>query len=132
MNGIPFENPFLISSSPTSLTYEHCRRALLAGWGGVVTKTAVLTKDIHTENALRIFKIFNNQGDNTYGNNCMVSDHPHEYWIDSVRKLKKEFPTKIIVASIMCSDDKEDWIALAKYMEEAGADALELNFSCPN
>ena len=32
----------------------------------------------------------------------------------------------------MCSDVKEDWVQLAKMMEEAGADALELNFSCPN
>lgn len=88
VNGIKFENPFIISSSPTSLTYEHCRRALLAGWGGVVIKTVCLTKDVHIENALRIFKINQNPGDNTYGNNCMITDHPHEYWAHSVKKLK--------------------------------------------
>ena len=132
VNGIKFENPFIISSSPTSLTYEHCRRALLAGWGGVVIKTVCLTKDVHIENALRIFKINQNPGDNTYGNNCMITDHPHEYWALSVKKLKQEFPNKIIIASIMCSDVKEDWEKLAKIMEEAGADAIELNLSCPN
>ena len=57
VNGVKYMNPFLISSSPTSLTYEHCRRALEAGWGGVVTKTILMTKDIHVENALRIFKL---------------------------------------------------------------------------
>lgn len=117
IKGIKFDNPFLISSSPTSLTYEHCRRALLAGWGGVVTKTACLTKDIHLENALRIFKITNNPGDNTYGNNCMISDHPHEYWALSIKKLKAEFPNKIVIASIMCSDVKEDWEHLSRIME---------------
>jgi dihydropyrimidine dehydrogenase (NADP+) len=32
----------------------------------------------------------------------------------------------------MCSYDKEDWTLLAKMSEEAGADALELNLSCPH
>lgn len=32
----------------------------------------------------------------------------------------------------MASDVEEDWRKLAKMMEDAGADALELNFSCPN
>lgn len=132
VNGVKYPNPFMISSSPTSLTYEHCRRALEAGWGGVVVKTAVLTKDVHVENCLRIFKITNNPGDNTYGNNCMVSDHPHDYWVKSIKQLKKDFPQRVIIASIMCSDVKEDWEQLAKLMEEAGADGLELNFSCPN
>ncbi|CAL5992465.1 Sulfide_dehydrogenase [Hexamita inflata] len=130
VNGVKYPNPFLISSSPTSLTYEHCRKALLAGWGGVVIKTAVLTKDVHIENALRIFKV--SASESTYGNNCMVSDHPHDYWVKAVKALKAEFPTRVIIASIMCSDIKEDWEQLAKMMEDAGADALELNFSCPN
>lgn len=130
VNGVKYPNPFLISSSPTSLTYEHCRKALLAGWGGVIIKTTVLTKDVHIENALRIFKV--SASESTYGNNCMVSDHPHDYWVKAVKALKAEFPTRVIIASIMCSDIKEDWEQLAKMMEDAGADALELNFSCPN
>ena len=32
----------------------------------------------------------------------------------------------------MCSYIKEDWQLLAKMSEEAGADALELNLSCPH
>ncbi len=32
----------------------------------------------------------------------------------------------------MCSYNKEDWILLAKMSEVAGADALELNLSCPH
>ena len=32
----------------------------------------------------------------------------------------------------MCSYNKEDWQLLAKMSEEAGADALELNLSCPH
>ena len=47
------------------------------------------------------------------------------------RKLREEFPTKVIVASIMGQNEAE-WTALAKKCEEAGASVIELNFSCPN
>ena len=39
-------------------------------------------------------------------------------------------PTKVVVASIM-GQTEEEWIQLAKMAEEAGCDAVELNFSCP-
>ena len=32
----------------------------------------------------------------------------------------------------MCSYNESDWTELAKAAEEAGADALELNLSCPH
>jgi dihydropyrimidine dehydrogenase (NADP+) len=32
----------------------------------------------------------------------------------------------------MCGFNKEDWTGLAKMAEKAGADALELNLSCPH
>lgn len=46
--------------------------------------------------------------------------------------MKADFPDQIIIASIMCTFNKEDWQKLAKLSEEAGADALELNLSCPH
>ncbi|KAM6454389.1 dihydropyrimidine dehydrogenase [NADP(+)] isoform 3-T3 [Liasis olivaceus] len=39
---------------------------------------------------------------------------------------------KIVIASIMCSYNKEDWTELSKMAEASGADALELNLSCPH
>jgi len=35
-------------------------------------------------------------------------------------------------ASIMCSFNKADWQELARKAVESGADALELNLSCPH
>lgn len=48
-----------------------------------------------------------------------------------IRKLKKEFPSKVIIASIM-GQNEEEWEYLAKEVTKAGADIIELNFSCPN
>jgi len=54
------------------------------------------------------------------------------YWLQTIRELKRDFPTRIVVASIMCVYDKNDWVELAQRSEEAGADILELNLSCPH
>lgn len=48
-----------------------------------------------------------------------------------IGKLKKEFPSKVIIASIM-GQNEEEWEYLAKEVTRAGADLIELNFSCPN
>ncbi len=49
-----------------------------------------------------------------------------------IAEIKRDFPNQIVIASIMCSYDKEDWQTLAKMAAEAGPDALELNLSCPH
>ncbi|MBR6263750.1 MAG: 4Fe-4S binding protein, partial [Prevotella sp.] len=49
---------------------------------------------------------------------------------DILRRLKQNYPSKVIVASIM-GQFEEEWIELAKMAEDAGCDAVELNFSCP-
>jgi dihydropyrimidine dehydrogenase (NADP+) len=35
------------------------------------------------------------------------------YWEQSIRELKHDFPTKIVIASIMSAYIKEDWEILA-------------------
>lgn len=62
----------------------------------------------------------------------MISEKTEEYWLQTVRELKQDFPTKIVIASIMASYNKEDWIELASRAEQVGSDALELNLSCPH
>jgi dihydropyrimidine dehydrogenase (NAD+) subunit PreA len=47
------------------------------------------------------------------------------------RKLREEFPTKVIIASIM-GRNEDEWTSLASKCEEAGASVIECNFSCPN
>jgi dihydropyrimidine dehydrogenase (NAD+) subunit PreA len=49
---------------------------------------------------------------------------------DILHRLKQDYPTKVVVASIM-GQTEEQWSQLAIMAEEAGCDAVELNFSCP-
>lgn len=60
-----------------------------------------------------------------------LSDHSVAENMEVFRRLKENYPTKRIIASIMGQNDAE-WEDLARTCQENGADVIELNFSCPN
>ena len=123
------ENPFFLSSSPVDNCYEMCAKALETGWGGLVFKT--LGFYIPTDCSPR-FDALKKESTNFIGfkNMEQISEHPLEESLEALRKLKNNYPTKVIVASIMGQSEKE-WEDLAKLVTEAGADIIECNFSCP-
>jgi len=53
-------------------------------------------------------------------------------WTGEIAAIKKEYPDRILIASIMASPDPAEWQSLAATVEDAGADAIELNVSCPH
>ena len=129
--GIKCENPFFLASSAVCTNYDMVARAFEAGWAGVFYKTICLQEI--KEVSPRFDAMHNNatHGD-FYGfrNMEQLSENPVELDFDILRRLKQNYPTKIVVASIM-GQTEEEWIRLAKMAEEAGCDAVELNFSCP-
>ena len=128
--GIPLENPFLLSSSVVASTYDMCARAFEAGWAGAAFKT-VCTLDIH-EASPRFSAIHGSSGEMIgFKNIEQLSDHSVAENMAIFRKLKENYPTKFILASIM-GQNEEEWESLAAQCQENGADAIELNFSCPN
>ena len=50
--------------------------------------------------------------------------------IGYLKQLKRDYPEKIIIASIM-GQNEEEWTKLAALMEQSGTDIIECNFSCP-
>ena len=128
--GVPLENPFLLSSSVVASTYDMCARAFEAGWAGAAFKT-ICSFDIHE--ASPRFSAINGADGSIIGfkNIEQLSDHSVAENMEIFRRLKQKYPTKFILASIMGQDEKE-WEGLARLCEENGADAVELNFSCPN
>lgn len=127
---VKLENPFLLSSSVVASNYEMCARAFDMGFAGISFKTISLM-DMH-EASPRFSANKNIMGD-WYGfkNIEQLSDHSVEENIEIFKKLKGKYPTKVIIASIM-GRNQEEWEYLAKKVEEAGADVVECNFSCPN
>ena len=128
--GIPLENPFLLSSSVVASTYDMCARAFEAGWAGAAFKT-ICSFDIH-EASPRFSAVHGSNGEMIgFKNIEQLSDHSVAENMEIFCRLKKNYPSKFILASIMGQNEAE-WASLAKECEDNGADAIELNYSCPN
>ena len=128
--GIELENPFLLSSSIVGSTYDMCKRALEAGWAGVVFKT-ICPFEIN-EASPRYSQLENWDTSFTgFKNIEQLSQHTVEEDCSILKKLKEEFPNKVIIASIMGRNENE-WEEVARQVTKTGCDAIELNFSCPN
>lgn len=127
---VKLENPFLLSSSVVASNYEMCARAFEMGWAGAAFKTISLM-DIR-EVSPRFSALKNGNGDFFgFKNVEQLSDHSLEENLDVFRRLKKDYPTKVLIASIM-GRNEEEWTYLAQAVTKAGADIIECNFSCPN
>lgn len=127
--GVRCENPFFLSSSPVGSNYEMVAKAFESGWGGVYYKTIGIF--VADECSPR-FDHVKKEGMPWLGfkNMEQISDKPTEVNFDNMYKLKKAYPEKIMVASIMGSNEQE-WRQLAKMCDEVGVDLIEGNFSCP-
>lgn len=135
--GIKFENPFGLASAPPTTSTAMIRRAFEQGWGFAVTKTFGLDKDLVTNVSPRIVRGVTSgeqygPGQGAFLNIELISEKCAAYWCQSITELKRDFPHKVVIASIMCSYNEEDWTELAQMAEKSGADALELNLSCPH
>ena len=126
--GIPCENPFFLASSAICTNYEMVARAFEMGWGGVFYKT-ICKQDIR-EVSPRFDAVREGTSFAGFRNMEQLSENPYEVDFDILHRLKQNYPSKIVVASIM-GQYEEEWIELAKMAEDAGCDAVELNFSCP-
>jgi len=128
--GVKLENPFLLSSSVVASNYEMCAKAFRAGWAGAAFKT-ICTFPQHE--ASPRFSTVSDHSNSFCGfkNIEQLSDHSVEENMEIFRRLKADFPNKVIVASIMGQNEAE-WTSLARQCQEAGADVIECNFSCPN
>ena len=127
--GVKCENPFFLSSSPVGNCYEMCAKAFEVGWGGVVFKTIGFFKPKEVSPR---FTNLRKEATSFVGfkNMEQIAEHSLDENLEALKMLKKNYPTKVIVASIMGQNEKE-WEELSKLVTEAGSDIIECNFSCP-
>jgi len=128
--GVRLENPFLLSSSVVASSYDKMARAFRMGWAGACTKT--LCGFIPREASPR-YSALHGDGLSFYGfkNIEQLSVNSLEEDLAIIARLKREFPSKVIIVSIMGRDEAE-WAHIAALAEKAGGDIIECNFSCPN
>lgn len=129
--GVRFENPFCLSSSPVGNCYDMCKKAYDCGWGGVVFKT-IGPKHFLIDEVSPRFDALTKEATPFVGfkNMEQIAEHSLEENLADLRRLKAEYPNRVLIASIMGTNE-EDWTELARLVEEAGADMIEMNLSCP-
>lgn len=129
--GIRLENPFLLAAGPSSDNLDMLRRAFSMGWAGAIWKTTSV-EGTRVDLAYPMITGYTQEGKRLFGlgNIDLISEHHIDVVEQGIRTLKKEFPTKLVAASIMAGR-KEDWQRLVERLERAGADLIECSFSCP-
>jgi dihydroorotate dehydrogenase len=146
--GLRFENPFLLASAPPTESEQNILRAFDAGWGGVVTKTIGLHPVVNVAGPKT--KFFRATPDSTQismkkrsgaalhssWNWELISDKTLDWWVPRIGRIKRAHPTRVLVTSIMAGSGSDaelgHWQTLARACQDEGADAIELNLSCPH
>ncbi|MEZ5545450.1 MAG: NAD-dependent dihydropyrimidine dehydrogenase subunit PreA [Lysobacteraceae bacterium] len=130
--GITSPNPFWLASAPPTDKAYNVNRAFEAGWGGVVWKTLGL--DPPVVNVSSRYGAVNYNGQRIAGlNNIeLITDRPLAVNLAEIRQVKRDWPDRAMIVSLMVPCDEESWKTILPQVEDTGADAVELNFGCPH
>lgn len=131
--GLKFPNPFVLASGPPTAYGSMIKRAFKMGWGGAVLKT-LKPDNMDIEYVKPRFSVIKTGHGEIVGfqNIELVTKRPLSVWLEEIKEIKREYPDRVLIASIMAEVEKKSWQELASKVEEAGIDAVELNFSCPH
>ena len=132
--GIKSPNPFWLASAPPTDRKTNVERAFRAGWGGVVWKTLgeagppVVNVSGPRYGAMhgpdRRLIAFNNIE--------LITDRDLEINLQEIKQVKREWPDRALVASLMVPCDEDSWKKILARVEETECDGVELNFGCPH
>ena len=130
--GIKSPNPFWLASAPPTDKEYNVVRAFKAGWGGVVWKT--LGEDPPIVNVTSRYGALHHADQKMIGfNNIeLITDRPLDVNLREIKQVKRDWPDRAMVVSLMVPCEEAPWAKILKQVEETGADAVELNFGCPH
>lgn len=131
--GIKSPNPFWLASAPPTDKAYNVVRAFREGWGGVVWKTLGEDPPIVNVNGPRYGAIHGPDRRLLGFNNIeLITDRPLEVNLREIAEVKRDWPDRALVVSLMVPCEEANWTAILKRVEETGADGVELNFGCPH
>ena len=131
--GIRSPNPFWLASAPPTDKAYNVNRAFEAGWGGAVWKTLGEDPPIVNVNGPRYGANYGNDRRVIGFNNIeLITDRPLDVNLEEMRQIKRDWPDRALVASVMLSMNEEVWARMVPMIEDTGVDAFELNFGCPH
>ncbi len=131
--GIQSPNPFWLASAPPTDKEINVTRAFEAGWGGVVWKTLGEDPPVVNVSGPR-YSTLMSQDRRVIGlNNIeLITDRPLRTNLEEIRRVKRAWPDRAMIVSLMVPCTEESWKAILPMVEDTGADGIELNFGCPH
>lgn len=120
--GLSLRNPIIISSSGLTNSVSKNKKLAEDGAGAIVLKS-LFEEQIMLEAEQLRDPAFSAEGSDYMEE--YIREHKLAEYLTLIKESKKACPIPII-ASINCYSDSE-WVDFAKQIEEAGADALEIN-----
>jgi dihydropyrimidine dehydrogenase (NAD+) subunit PreA len=131
--GIKSPNPFWLASAPPTDKEYNVNRAFEAGWGGVVWKTLGEDPPVVNVNGPRYATLMSQDRRVIGLNNIeLISDRPLRTNLEEIRRVKRLWPDRAMVVSLMVPVEEASWKAILPMVEDVGADGIELNFGCPH
>ena len=131
--GIKSPNPFWLASAPPTDKEYNVVRAFKAGWGGVVWKTLGEDPHIVNVNGPRYGYVHGPDRRLIGLNNIeLITDRPLQTNLDEITAVKKAWPDRAMVVSLMVPCEERNWADILKRVEVTGCDGVELNFGCPH
>ena len=128
--GLELKSPIIVSSSTLTGNVESIKKCADAGAGAVILKSIFeeqISSEIKREEGYSEEDIYDAYPEAQEYLNTFMRGSEIEIYEKLIRESKKVVDIPII-ASINCSD-KGEWIRIAKELQDAGADALELNIA---
>lgn len=132
--GIKAPNPFWLASAPPTDKAVNVVRAYEAGWGGVVWKTLGEDGPAVVNVSGPRYGAWHGPDRRILGlNNIeLITDRPLEVNLREIKQVKRDWPDRALVVSLMVPCEEAAWKAILPRVEETGADGIELNFGCPH
>jgi dihydropyrimidine dehydrogenase (NAD+) subunit PreA len=132
--GIKSPNPFWLASAPPTDKEYNVERAYKAGWGGVVWKTlGEEGPPVVNVNGPRYGAIWGADRRLLGLNNIeLITDRPLQTNLREMKAVKKRWPDRALIASLMVPCDEDSWKNILAVVEETECDGVELNFGCPH
>ena len=132
--GIKSPNPFWLASAPPTDRKTNVERAFRAGWGGVVWKTlGEAGPPIVNVSGARYGALHGPDRRILAFNNIeLITDRDLEVNLREITQVKRDWPDRAMVVSLMVPCDEPSWQKILARVEETKCDGVELNFGCPH
>ncbi|TFF95092.1 MAG: dihydroorotate dehydrogenase [Promethearchaeota archaeon] len=122
--GLNLKSPIILASGILGVSHSSMKRIIDMGAGAITTKSIGPRprKGYKNPSIIELYP-------GTFINSVGLANPGIDYFIEEIKKIKNyKFP---LIVSIF-GDSTESYIDVAKKAEEAGADGIEINISCPH